>query len=104
MFGFLFVSGVRVTTYVVAESGLTGGERARALVCERPCASSVLVGAGQSRVGSGCSALIKPHVHLFVAVILLFSDVGGPGGWPEGLEMTGITKAFLQDGVLESFA
>ena len=43
---FFLVWGVRMTIFVVPESGGIGRDRAAALVCEHPCPDTVPEGAG----------------------------------------------------------
>ena len=77
---FFFVLGVRVTIFVVAESGGTGRDRAAALLFASTPVQTAFQrvrarigrdraesgGIGRNRAESGCSALTKPHLHLFV--------------------------------------
>ena len=87
--GIFFVLGVRVTMFVVAESGGPGG------IGLQPWFACTLVqtasgGIGRDRAESGIIGLQRPHQTASSPVCggenqvdLLFSDFGGvPGGWP----------------------
>ena len=107
-----------MTIFVVPESGGIGRDRAgsgcsprlRATLSRQRSGGCGLEsgGIGRNRAESGCRTLAKPHLHLFVVVNSARFAVFRFWMWPrqlatEGLEMTGITNPFLEDGVLEGF-